>query len=90
MRRVSEATCERGTCKFYAAATLLQSPSTPTSVPNVHTTQGTQGPHPAVTEGAWAPYAAVAAKRRRSALRLSDFWIARAPFSTQAADRRCE
>ena len=79
-------------CKFYAAATLgtYSSPPTPTpyvTAPSV--TLGTLGPHPAASEGAWAPYAAVVAERRRSALRFSDFWMARAPFSTQAVERRC-
>ena len=75
-------------CKFYAAATLLQSPD-PHAVTAPSVTLGTLGPHPAASEGAWAPYAAVVAERRRSALRFSDFWMARAPFSTQAVERRC-
>ena len=38
-----------------------------------------------------APYAAAVADWRRAAsLRFSDFWIARAPFSTLAAESRCE
>ena len=44
-------------CKFYAAATLLQSHDPHAgNAPSV--TLGTLGPHPAVSEGAWAPYAA--------------------------------
>ena len=73
---------------LYAAATLLQSPD-PHAVTAPSVTLGTLGPHPAASEGAWAPYAAVVAERRRSALRFSDFWMARAPFSTQAVERRC-
>ena len=79
---------EANVFKFYAAATLLQSPD-PHAVTAPSVTLGTLGPHPAASEGAWAPYAAVVAERRRSALRFSDFWMARAPFSTQAVERRC-
>ena len=39
-------------------------------------------PH-ARTEGTFAPYAAAVTSRRAAAL-LSDFWMARAPFSTQS------
>ena len=73
-------------CKFYAAATLLQSPD-PHAVTAPSVTLGTLGPHPAASEGAWAPYAAVVAERRRSALRFSDFWMPRAPFSP--VSKRC-
>ena len=41
-------------CKFYAAATLLQSPD-PHAVTAPSVTLGTLGPHPAASEGAWAP-----------------------------------
>ena len=75
-------------CKFYAAATLLQSPD-PHAVTAPSVTLGTLGPHPAASEGAWAPYATAVAERRLAALRFSDFWMARAPFSTQAVERRC-
>ena len=49
--------CISRVCKCYAAATLLQShdPHAGNAPP---VTLGTLGPHPAVSEGAWAPYAA--------------------------------
>ena len=64
-------------------------PSTPTPVPRYALGHEPEAPVHALTGGACAPHAATAAERRRAALRFSDFRMALAPCSTQAAERRC-